>query len=61
MGVLVSKYNFGINNLRSRPMQFFKACIPNDIVHSHVPGMFIPKEVLGFKGHVPSFGGRSFG
>ena len=59
MGVFASKYNSGINNLRCETAAVHIATSSKR--KSAYSCIFIQKEVLGFEGHVPRFGGRLFG
>ena len=55
-GVFASKYNYGINNLRCET-----AAVHTATFSKRKSTYFVQKEVLGFEGHVPRFGGRLFG
>ena len=50
---------FGINNLRSSTSAVFQVTLSKRL--SSLSCNFLQTEVSGFEGHVPRFGGRSFG
>ena len=57
-GVFASKYSFGISNLRCETAAVSIATSSKR--KSAYSCIFLPKEVLGFEGHAPRFGGRLF-
>ena len=59
MGVLASKYNVGINSWRLMTSPVFAGTLSKR--QSEQSCILVPEEVLGCEGHVPRFGGRSFG